>query len=293
MKKLIFLAGLSLLAFIMMFATTMHNSSEKIDRLYVFGDSLSDVGVVFRATGGQYPPNPPYFEGRYSNGQVWVEHLAAQLALTPDRNTNFACGGATTGASSLNGIPGLGGQVQNFVNANQKLDPNGLYVVWAGANDYLYGATSPTIVLENLSQAVAAIANKGAKKILVANLPDLGKLPATRNNPNAGALSSLTKTHNSGLSNTLNQLSQKLQPDTAIVQLDAYALYREAIETPAKFGFTNVTSACLEGSCSQPDRFLFWDGIHPTTAAHRILGGRAALALKSSLSLNLPSRKVN
>ncbi|KAM3116060.1 SGNH/GDSL hydrolase family protein [Phormidesmis sp. 146-33] len=270
----------------------MHKSSDKINQLYVFGDSLSDVGVVFRATGGQYPPNPPYFEGRYSNGQVWVEHLAAQLALTPDRNTNFACGGATTGTSSLNGIPGLGGQIQNFVKANQKLDPTGLYVVWAGANDYLYGATNPTIVLENLSQAITAIANKGAKKILIANLPDLGQLPATRNNANSGALSALTKTHNSGLSDRLNQLSQKLQPDTTLIQMDAYALYREAIENPAKFGFTNVTSACLDGSCLQPDRFLFWDGIHPTTAAHRVLAERATSALKTKLSFNLPSGKI-
>lgn len=271
----------------------MHKSSDKINQLYVFGDSLSDVGVVFRATGGQYPPNPPYFEGRYSNGQVWVEHLAAQLAVSPDRNTNFACGGATTGTSSLNGIPGLGGQVQNFVKANQTLNPNGLYVVWAGANDYLYGASNPATVLENLSQAVAAIANKGAKKILVANLPDLGQLPATRTNPNAGALSSLTKTHNLGLSDTLNRLSQKLQPDTTIIQLDAYALYQEAIENPAKFGFTNVTSACLDGACSQPNQFLFWDGIHPTTAAHRILGERAISVLKTKLSLDLPSKKVS
>ncbi|MGV0028017.1 SGNH/GDSL hydrolase family protein [Phormidesmis priestleyi] len=270
----------------------MHKSSDKINQLYVFGDSLSDVGVVFRATGGQYPPNPPYFEGRYSNGQVWVEHLAAQLALTPDRNTNFACGGATTGTSSLNGIPGVGGQVQNFVKANQKLDPNGLYIVWAGANDYLYGASNPAIVLENLSQAVAAIAHKGAKKILVANLPDLGQLPTTRNNLNAGALSSITKAHNLGLSKTLHQLSQ-LQPETTIVQLDAYALYREAIENPAQFGFTNVTSACLDGACGQPDRFLFWDGIHPTTAAHRILGERAASALKTQFSLNLSSERVH
>jgi thermolabile hemolysin len=293
-KKLILLTGLSLLVSIMVFATTsMHKPSDKINQLYVFGDSLSDVGVVFRATGGQYPPNPPYFEGRYSNGQVWIEHLAAQLALTPDHNTNFACGGATTETSSLNGIPGLGGQVQNFVKATQKLDPKGLYVVWAGANDYLYGATNPTIVLENLSQAIGAIAHQGGKKILVANLPDLGQLPATRNNPNAGALSSLTKTHNLGLSNTLNQLGQKLQPDTTLIQLDAYTLYREAIDNPAQFGFTNVMSACLDSSCSQPDQFLFWDGIHPTTAAHRILGERAALALKSKLSLNLPSKKVH
>ena len=59
-------------------------------------------------------------------------------------------------------------------------------------------------------------------------------------------------------------------------------LYREAITHPAAFGFTNVINGCLSGSriCGKPDEFLFWDGIHPTTAAHRVLGERAFYALE-------------
>ena len=44
------------------------------DNLYVFGDSLSDVGNVQTVTTGLAPlvpptPGPYYFNGRYSNGQ--------------------------------------------------------------------------------------------------------------------------------------------------------------------------------------------------------------------------------
>lgn len=259
--------------------------SQKINQLYVFGDSLSDVGTVFRATGGMFPPNPPYFQGRYSNGLVWVEHLAAHLALKPDQNTNFACGGATTGTNGMNGIPGLLVQVQNFTQTNQNLNVDALYIIWAGANDYLHGANNSTIVVENLSKSIKLLTASGAKKILVANLPNLGELPSTRNTSNSAALSSLTKAHNSGLAKRLNELSQQGSSGTQIIQFDASSLYRNAIAQPAKFGLTNVTGACLNSTdpCKQPDQFLFWDGIHPTTAAHRILAETAFSALKASL----------
>lgn len=49
--------------------------------LTVFGDSLSDTGNIFIATGGAQPPsNQPYFNGRFSDGPVWVDTLAAASA---------------------------------------------------------------------------------------------------------------------------------------------------------------------------------------------------------------------
>ena len=50
--------------------------------IYAFGDSLSDVGNVFLGTGGAEPA-PPYFAGRFSNGPIWLDYLAAQLGTGP------------------------------------------------------------------------------------------------------------------------------------------------------------------------------------------------------------------
>ncbi len=254
---------------------------EPINELYVFGDSLSDVGTVFRATGGTYPPNPTYFQGRYSNGRVWVEYLADRLHLSSRQTNNFACGGATTGSERNSLVPGLLTQVQSFTQTHQQTNPNALYVLWAGANDYLQGISSATVPVENLTGAIASLAGAGAKKILVANLPDLGQLPATRTSANSASLSTLTQSHNQGLRRAL-KLSSQQYSDLQIVTLDANTLYRKAITNPAAFGFTNVISACLSGSraCGNPDQFLFWDGIHPTTAAHRILGEAAFSAIQ-------------
>ena len=270
------------------FATSLPNSvttqelARSINQIYVFGDSLSDIGTIYNATGGAYPPSPPYFQGRYSNGPVWVEHLASKLALTLDRTTNFAAGGATTGEKGAYGVPGLLTQVNGFTSTHAQADPQALYVVWAGANDYLQGETQPTIVVENVMQAITSLSKVGARKILVGNLPDLGKLPATRNTSNSKALSAVAQAHNISLSQSLSGASQKIGAASQVIQLDANKLYREAETHPSTFGFTNVTSGCLSTpeDCRQPDTFLFWDGIHPTTAAHRALGETAFSALQ-------------
>ena len=255
---------------------------ESINELYVFGDSLSDVGTVFRATGGMYPPVSTYFQGRYSNGRVWVEYLAERLHLSSNQTKNFAYGGATTGSEFNSLVPGLLTQVQSFTRDHPQANSNALYVLWAGANDYLQGVSSATVPVENLTRAIASLADVGAKNILVANLPDLGQLAATRTSVNSTSLSVLTQAHNQGLRRSLKLLSQQYS-NLQIVTLDANTLYREAITSPQEFGFTNVISACLVGlsSCGNPNQFLFWDGIHPTTAAHHILGERAFSALSA------------
>jgi phospholipase/lecithinase/hemolysin len=283
-KNILFLAIITLLSFLMTVFAPSILSAQKINQLYIFGDSLSDTGNIYRATGGVYPSSPPYFQGRYSNGLVWVEYLASGLKLTSEQRTNFAFGGATTGSSGMNGIPGLLAQVDNFTKAHPDINPNALYVLWAGANDYLYGTSNSTMPIENLSKAIQLLSTRGAKKILVANIPDLGKLPSTRYTANSNSLSQSAIAHNQSLAKSFEVLNDKLGHDTQIIELDVNSLYREAITEPAKFGFTNVTNACLNNNvavCDNPDKFLFWDGIHPTTAGHRILAEAALKALKN------------
>lgn len=282
-KKILLLAIITVLSFIMTAFAPSILSVKKINQLYIFGDSLSDTGNIYRATAGAYPSSPPYFQGRYSNGLVWVEYLASGLKLTAKQSTNFAFGGATTGTSSMNGIPGLLAQVNNFTKGHPDINPNALYVLWAGANDYLYGASNSTMPIENLSKAIQLLSTRGAKKILVANIPDLGKLPATRYTAKSTSLSESATASNLSLAKSFEVLNDKLGHDTQIIELDVNSLYREAITEPAKFGFTNVTNACLNNVavCDNPDKFLFWDGIHPTTAGHRILAEAALKALKN------------
>lgn len=292
-KKWLLRTGLALLIFIMVVAAKFMDKTHPITEVYVFGDSLSDTGMVFRATGGMYPPNPTYFQGRYSNGRVWIEYLAESLHLSSKQTHNFAYGGATTGNVGNSYVPSLLNQVQTFTQTHQHTNPDALYVLWAGANDYLQGVSSANVPIKNVTMAINSLTDVGAKKILVANLPDLGQLPATRNSANSGNLGALTQAHNQGLRRSLKVLSQQ-HSDLEIVQLDANALYRDAIANPAAFNFTNVSSPCLSGSstCGKPDQFLFWDGIHPTAAAHRIIGETAFSTIQEARIINPRSMLV-
>lgn len=258
-------------------------SAQNFAQIYVFGDSLSDTGNVFNATGGLFPQSPPYFDGRLSNGPVWVEYLAPKLGAN---STNFAYGGSSTGTGNAVlpdvPLPGLLNQVSLFTGANPNADPNALYTVWAGANDYLFGGvTNPTEPVGNLSAAVTSLYAAGARNIMVVNLPDLGDLPATRVDSQISSnLDALTEAHNSGLSATLDFLKQQ-KPDINIIPVDVNSLFDEAIAQPEEFGFTNVTDPCLVGGvvCDKPDEYLFWDEYHPTTSGHKLVGDLAYSAL--------------
>jgi phospholipase/lecithinase/hemolysin len=289
MKKSVLAIALFLAALLLTLMTSVVLSTKQpapIQQLVVFGDSLSDTGVVYRATNGLYPPNPPYYQGRYSNGRVWVEYLAEALAIK--QVNNFACGGATTVNGRENLVPGLLAQVQSFVQTTPQLSSSALYVLWAGANDYLQGANTVAQPVDNIQQAIATLASKGARRFLVANLPDLGQIPATHNQASAARLSTLTQQHNQSLRRSLKVLNQQ-SPDLQIVTLDSYALYQTAIANPSEFGFSQVKSACLAGAraCGQPDQFLFWDDIHPTTRGHQILADSALKSLEAQAQLSL------
>ena len=255
-------------------------------QIYAFGDSLVDTGNAFAKTG--IPP-APYFEGRFSNGPIWNEYLASDLQIA---ETSFGFGGALSNESGFllfGGVPvtavtGTLAQVNSFAANPMGVDPNALYVIWAGANDYFFaGQTNPLEPVGNLSEAVTTLNKAGAENFLLVNLPDLGELPLAglRGLPSETVigLNALSSAHNQALAATVTGLNAagKINVDL----LDANGLFKSALA--GELGFTNTTDACtLNPICvADPkvqDTYLFWDEVHPTTAAHRVLAD-SALAL--------------
>ncbi|MDX2230429.1 MAG: SGNH/GDSL hydrolase family protein [Leptolyngbyaceae cyanobacterium bins.349] len=246
-------------------------------RIYSFGDSLSDTGNSFAATGGLLPPNLLYpSNGRFSNGPVWTEYLAPQLGASLQ---TLAFGGARTDAT--NNFPPLPGLTQQ-VNSIRTAEADALYVIWAGGNDYLNAQRrDPVPVVTNLSNAVSALANVGARNIAVGNLPDLGAIPGTSGNPAiASGLTQLTQAHNFLLAQNLSAI-QQTRPGLNLYTLDFNSLFRDVIANPGTYGFTNVTDSCLFTGCTTPSTYLFWDEIHPTTAGHSRLADFAFTSLQA------------
>ncbi|MBO0350723.1 SGNH/GDSL hydrolase family protein [Phormidium pseudopriestleyi FRX01] len=254
------------------------------DELYVFGDSLSDDGNLFALTQGLFPPEPLYTNGRFSNGPIWAELLPSRLGLDVNPQTNIAFGGATSSdVNSLNlenpllpTLPGLQTQIESFIAETPFSNPNGLYTIWAGANDYLNaGITDVTIPVNNLVNAVTQLADDGARNFMVMNLPDLGNTPGVRNRgPQAQQfLSQLTNVHNTALATAIANLDQN--PNINIILVDVNGLLNDAIANPSQYGFTNVTDPAQQSPGSDPNTFLFWDDVHPTTTSHQLITDEA------------------
>lgn len=252
-----------------------------ITQLVVLGDSLSDTGNVFAATGGMTPP-APYFQGRFSNGPVWVEQFADRLGVarpTPSLlgGTNYAWAGATTGPAFDGGeVPNMVAQVGQYLAGNAPT-PTTLYAVWGGANDLLNGQTDPTVPAAFLAAEIAALANAGGKQFLVPNLPPLGDLPGLRGTPLQTPLDNLTAAFDAALEAQLRQLER--DRGITIFRLDTAGLVGEVRANPGQFGFTNTTQGALNNGDLSGQGYLFWDDVHPTTAAHRIIADRAAAAV--------------
>lgn len=264
--------------------------------LYVFGDSLSDTGNVSFITGGV--PFPPYAPGRFSNGPVWVETLAANLGLTANAaltgGTNWAFGGAPTGPPYTQSVPYITQQVSGgFTGLPGYLqttggiaDSNALYVVWGGGNDVRQGSITGSVA--NISAAITALAAAGAQDFVVPNLPDIGLTPeAIAAGPAAVAGATfLSTTFNAQLAAAVSSLETSLGIN--IIEVDVFAFLNNVIGNPSLFGITNTNSRCFSGStgvggagtvCANPDEYVFWDGIHPTAAAHAFLGDFATAAV--------------
>ena len=70
----------------------------------------------------------------------------------------------------------------------------------------------------------------------------------------------------------MNQaLSGAIGADPDIKLFDDFDLLDDAIGHPGAFGLSNATDACAQFPTCDPSEFLFWDGIHPTSATDAII----------------------
>ena len=178
-------------------------------------------------------------------------------------------------------------QVAAFTNAGPLVDPDGaLFMVWGGANDIFLNPTGPAVVtaVSNLVASIAALYGFGARHFLVPNLPDLSSLPFAQSmSPQERAgLQALSIGFNNLLGAQLNGLSTL--PGMDMKPFDTFVFWNAVLANPGAFGFSNATAPCLAGTppsvsvCADPSSYVFWDTVHPTAAAHAVLGDQLAEA---------------
>lgn len=266
-------------------------NAQSYNRLVVFGDSLSDNGNLFAATGGAQPPAPFYWQGRFSTGPVFTELLGFNAgrftAGAPvTGSVNYAFGGAVTGVA---GSPlGMRSQLGAYLGAGGAFGPNDLVSVLGGANNIFQNiaaagasanpqaAITPiaTTAASDINFIVASAASRGAGTVLVTNLPKLSITPQFRVSPAAPLADFAVTTFNTALLNGLTATAAA-NPNSNIIYMDIFKIGDTIVANPGAFGLTNVTDACFNQTlltvCSTPNSYFYLDGVHPTARGHQIL----------------------
>lgn len=255
-------------------------SDNRYTSFWALGDSLTDPGNLSAATGGAVP-GAPYVGGRFSNGPVWAEHVAADFAAKGLAAGNFAFGGATAGAE---GSPfHLGTQIGAFAGASSgRLGDRPVASLWFGANDVINAIPLGT-ARETGSQAARsvvagahALGKLGVKDVVVFNLPRLDAVPRYAfGTPDAQAQAAAgSKAFNRDLARRAEGLKKQGMTVT-IIEMDQ--LFSELLDDPTRFGVANATIPChIPGvrTCdlaTEAPFLAFFDPIHPNATIHKAI----------------------
>jgi outer membrane lipase/esterase len=262
---------------------------------YFFGDSLTD--------NGSFKPGLPAGTGLFTTnpGPVWAQVFAEGFGFSAapgnQGGTDYAEGGARV--TDLPGVPNspptgtatpIATQISNLLKKGP-LDPNALYTVWGGANDIFTqlgllqaGLITQAQLQANVATAAVSLATQvatlkaaGAKYIIVFNLPDIGITPFGKGSGQGAQITAISSLYNSTLRAALDGTGVQA------IRLDSFRLLNEIVANPAAYGFSNATAPacgatpsllCTSASLVTPtaaQTYVFADGVHPTTAAHKII----------------------
>jgi phospholipase/lecithinase/hemolysin len=243
-----------------------------------FGDSLSDVGTYAwyakaNFGGGKFTTNP---------GSIWTEDVAAYYggSLTPARNGGFTLASETDagglgfaeGGARVATQPGVGSptlsttpittQIANYLSEYKSFNSNQLVLIQGGPNDIFVAATTiaasggnPTVVSAQVANvqsaavalvgAVGTLLQNGATKVVLVNVPDIGKTPEGLASSDGGALlTQLSQAFNLTLTGALQAagLTNKVILVDAFSFIDSFFVGGKAAS--AGFSVSNTGTAC-------------------------------------------------
>jgi cholinesterase len=236
-------------------------------RLYVFGDSYSDIGAGYVDGNG---PTAVAYLGWLMGLQV----ASSKSANAGGRSLVFAVSGAGTGEGEGRHVKeallgyGMMNQVRDFTarvkSGEIAFDPQTtLFFLAGGLND---GRRETAFTLGNLRQQLQILRELGGRHFTIARLPT--KIPQF-----------------AAVGLRLNPAYEQFVREETRAGLDLWlnrwgAAFDEVLENPAAYGIVNTTSACAGRAIfdqdpipvGDPATFFFYHEGHPSTAVHRIVG---------------------
>ncbi|EPB91672.1 hypothetical protein HMPREF1544_01382 [Mucor circinelloides 1006PhL] len=284
----------ALLPFLALSATAV----SAFDKIIAYADSFTDNGNDYRAS--KFPPSPPYWEGRFSNGPTWLEYV--NMNLTGIEIINNGHGGATTNNaqvySSFNEyiVPGLKEQIlTTYVNGTA----DDLYLIYIGYNDLNAIVNPDQYVLvdknytkekicQNIVDSVELLVNMyGANNFLVMSVPPFDQWPVVKDEDKQSA-KKLIDDYNALVVSEL----PKNHPSVNFQFLDDNAWFVEQLKNPENVGQQTSNGPCAWGignttACDDPENHFFWDSYHPSKEVHAAFGAWATEQIKSMYNIKL------
>jgi Ca2+-binding RTX toxin-like protein len=263
--------------------------SVNFERLLFLGDSITDAGRLPEP----FRPDPPYVDGRFTNGQVFAQVLTQELGVA---SRNFAYGGAKALSSEPGQfLIGLNAQVTEFeIRYRFGAPSDSAAAIFIGGNDYHDAdPNDPTIVgrvLESIDDAAGRLARKGVEELVLFNLPFSLQTPRGIALPAAerAAEDAMIAAHNAGLRQLAATYTEAGVP-TTIVDVDR--LTREVRGDKETFGLKvfDIPLYTLDpddrpvptGIEAEPDEVAYFDPVHPSAAGHEILAAFAEATLRA------------
>ena len=268
------------------FSVFWESMSPQYTNLFIFGDSLSDSGNSYNAFGT--PESPPYWQGRYSNGQNWADFSTDWLGMSniagrgASSGNNRAFGGAGTGnGMSFWVIENIGKQVDDW-DQNYDLAAGDVAAIWGGGNDLLnFGETNAQRVVDDIEEHAEQLIATGGQELIFFELPPLEKTPGERDSSEEDQqdLGQRVSDFNSGLRTMASGLNSTYGVITHVIPI--WIGFEMLYYSGEHFGITNVThSACDHDgvACDNNDpiapnveEYIFFDNLHPTETTHRAI----------------------
>ena len=284
------------------FVMFQHVQHPNVGDLLVFGDSLSDMGNA-KASFLNTPDVPPYWQGRFSNGEVWLGGLYGAYGVSSSIGSGFsstgdnrAFGGAQTGSGyAYLVIPNVGTQITNYLgNVQSTIPSNAVISLWAGGNDFLYGSANPDTIVSNMEAHLRQLAGAGGTTFIVPNLPPLEDTPEIRSKSASqqATVRNDVMDYNAKLATLISDLRAEL--GITVYTIDAWTIFGDITSHPEALGLTNVqNAACTGGSTLLPlpicnsgssivsnvDEYVFFDKAHPTRVMHEYIANFALEAI--------------
>jgi phospholipase/lecithinase/hemolysin len=242
-------------------------------RLYVFGDSYSDIGAG-------------YLDG---NGPTAVAYLAEKLGfqLFPSNQSHsakdsldFAVSGATTGTDDGRRMGtallnlGMQNQVADFESRVRehkiRFDPKTtLFFIAGGLNNR---DISTEVTVANLAGEIHTLYQVGGRYFELALLP--AAIPA---------FSQVALRLNPAISKIPKQIKAEL-PDAEISLSHWGEFFDEVMKHPAQYGILDTQRPCAGRQlfnqdptpCVSPNSYFYYHANHPSTAVQKVVGEKLA-----------------